>query len=56
MPTWGLVRAPQLCRDLPAGGAQAEKLGAACFAEPGDAQLGSTVSLQLHPSALQTNG
>lgn len=56
MPTWGLVRAPQLCCDLPADGAPAGRLGAAGFAEPGRAQLGSTVSLGPHPSALQTKG
>lgn len=56
MPTWGLVRAPQLCHDLLAGGARAGKLGAACSAEPGGAQLGSTVCLEPHPSALQTKG
>lgn len=56
--TWGLVRAPQLCRDLLASGALAGKLGAACCAGPGGVQLGSTISpeTQLHPSALQPKG
>lgn len=54
--TWGLARAPQLCHDLPAGGAQAGRLGAACFEEPGGAQLDSIVSLEPHPSALHNKG
>jgi len=56
MPTWGLVRAPQLCRDPLASGGRAAELGAACCAGPGSAQLGSSVSPEPHPSALQTKG
>lgn len=58
MHTWGLVRAPRLCRDLLASGALAGKLGAACCAGPGGVQLGSTISpeTQPHPSALQPKG
>lgn len=56
VPTWGLVRVPQLCHDPLASGVQAGKLGAACCAGPGGVQLGSTASLERHPSALQTKG
>lgn len=56
VPTWGLARAPRLCRDPLASGVQAGKLGAACCAGSGGVQLGSTVSPEPHPSALQAKG
>lgn len=55
-PTWGLVRAPQLCRDLRASGALAGKPGAACYAGRGGVRLGSTISPEPHLSALQPKG
>lgn len=54
VPTWGLVKAPQLCRGLRASGAQAGRLGAACCAAHEDGRPGSSASLEPRPSALQT--
>lgn len=53
LPTWGLGRAPQLCRGLQASGVRAGRLGAACCAAPGGVQPGSSASPEPHPSALQ---